>query len=119
MRYHLSGKYANGDQYSDVFPSLKELRETHDECTQSCGEFVNDSFTAFSEDENTGEQTPIEIRDLFQYPELLPKKIQKILEKIGDDLTYKSCENLIKKLKPMGYTFDYYLDATPYNLRKI
>ncbi len=56
--------------------------------------------------------------DLFEHPELLPKEVQTILNEFTEP-TYKECKQLLEKLKPLGYTFDYYLDAIPYNLQKI
>ena len=56
--------------------------------------------------------------DLFDSPEKLPKKVRKILNTWQED-TYEECERMIKELKPHGYTFEYYLDGTPFNLRKI
>lgn len=55
--------------------------------------------------------------DLFDHWETLPKKIQKIIASMDDD--YRTLEKTLKALKSHGYTFDYYLDAIPYNLRKI
>jgi hypothetical protein len=57
--------------------------------------------------------------DLFETPELLPTKVKALINRLTDSPTYKSNEALLKRLKPLGYTFDYYLDAIPYNLRKI
>jgi len=56
---------------------------------------------------------------LFDNPSLLPKEVQMILLSAGDDQTYENCEKLLNKLKPLGYTFEYYLDAVPFNLKKI
>lgn len=57
--------------------------------------------------------------DLFDKYELLPKKIQKILEDFGECATYDQCDKLLALLNPLGYTFEYGLDATPYGLQKI
>lgn len=59
-------------------------------------------------------------KDLFECPESLPKRVQKILSKYEEsDLTYKKCEKLLAELEYTGYTFEYYLDAQPFNLRRI
>jgi hypothetical protein len=60
-------------------------------------------------------------KDLFQHIDLLPVRAQKVLKKFEEysDLTYKQCENLLKQMEYVGYTFDYYLDAVPYDLRPI
>lgn len=59
-------------------------------------------------------------KDLFECPESLPKRVLKILSKYEvSDLTYKKCEKLLAELEYTGYTFDYYLDAQPFNLRRI
>lgn len=63
--------------------------------------------------------TEVEEIDLFEHHERLPKKVQKILIKFGEVATYIECDKLLEALRPHGYTFDYYLDATPYNLRVI
>jgi hypothetical protein len=58
--------------------------------------------------------------DLFETPDKLPKKVQKVLLKYENDNTsFKICRKLLKELKPLGYTFEYGLDAMPYELRKI
>ncbi len=64
---------------------------------------------------NNETQTQQQI-DLFEYHELLPPQVQDILIKYGEIATYENCEKLLKELKPLGYTFDYYLDAVPFDL---
>ena len=60
------------------------------------------------------------MEDLFKTPEKLPAEVQEVLKKYEDwPGTYQACNDLLKELKPLGYEFDYYLDAEPYNLRKI
>lgn len=55
--------------------------------------------------------------DLFEHPELLPQRLQIVLSKVEDDLTYDQCAALLARVERMGYTFEWGLDATPYNLR--
>lgn len=61
--------------------------------------------------------------DLFQHSEKQPKELKFILdkynEKIENGLTYEEVKNLEKEVNKIGYTFDYGLDAVPYNLRKM
>lgn len=59
------------------------------------------------------------MRDLFEHQEELPQEVQKIIASFNRaDNTYENCEILDKNLKRVGYTCDYGLDASPYNLRK-
>jgi len=55
--------------------------------------------------------------DLFETPEILPQNIQDILIEYGEIETYDQCQKLLNELNLHGYTFNYYLDAQPYNLR--
>jgi hypothetical protein len=57
--------------------------------------------------------------DLFETPELIPQRLQIVFAKFDDTMTYTQCEALLRRVERMGYTFDYELDATPYNLRPI
>lgn len=62
------------------------------------------------------------MKDLFETPELIPSDVQAILESFNeDDFTnsYQDLERLLKLIEPLGYTFDYSLDAEPYGLRPI
>jgi len=62
----------------------------------------------------------IEEEDLFENYDELPVNIQDVLSSYQDeDGDYADLEEMQKELKPLGYTFDYGLDAVPFNLRKI
>lgn len=56
--------------------------------------------------------------DLFATPELLPAEVQAVLEEFSEmDESYENCGKLQDALEAHGYTFSWYLDAVPYNLR--
>jgi hypothetical protein len=57
--------------------------------------------------------------DLFEHYEELPKKVQDIIAEFGDTVGYLECQSLLIQLEPFGYTFEYDLDAIPYDLRKV
>ena len=60
--------------------------------------------------------------DLFEHYEMLPESIQAIIDQHcpdGDDMTYKECEAMLIDMDKSGYTFEYGLDASPFNLTKI
>ena len=60
------------------------------------------------------------MKDLFETPELIPNDVQAILETFNEDADdYQELDRLLAELEPLGYTFDYYLDAEPYGLRPI
>jgi hypothetical protein len=60
------------------------------------------------------------MEDLFDTPEALPLEVQAILEKYSNkDFNYKNCGNLVDELEQVGYTCEYGLDASPYDLRKV
>lgn len=58
------------------------------------------------------------MNDLFETPELIPQNAMSIIDTFQDN-TYEECERVKKELETIGYTFDYYLDAEPYSLRKL
>ncbi len=58
------------------------------------------------------------MKDLFETPELIPNNVMSILETFEDN-TYDECDRIQNELEQIGYTFDYYLDAEPFNLRKL
>lgn len=62
--------------------------------------------------------------DLFEYLDALPQNIRKIVESYGakfaaDGDSYILCQTFLNELIPLGYTFEYGLDAVPYNLRQL
>jgi hypothetical protein len=57
--------------------------------------------------------------DLLENFEALPIEVQNLINSFGDDFTYDKCDSLLIALSPLGYTFEYGLDAQPYNLTKI
>jgi len=58
--------------------------------------------------------------DLFDFPKLIPFKVQEILDTFTfDDNSYETCDELVKSLESIGYTCDYGLDAIPYELKKL
>jgi hypothetical protein len=60
------------------------------------------------------------MKDLFETPELIPENVQAVLESFDEEADpYHELDRVLKEIEPMGYTFDYYLDADPYGLRPI
>jgi len=60
------------------------------------------------------------MQDLFTTPEQLPTEVHEILSDFSErENTYENCAQLEEALKPHGYTFEWGLDAEPYDLRKI
>lgn len=63
-------------------------------------------------------------KDLFEAPELLPNPIKAILSRYNDleiekGIEYTDLINMGKEMAIYGYSFDFYLDCVPYNLKKI
>jgi hypothetical protein len=60
------------------------------------------------------------MKDLFETPELIPNEIQAILDTIDQDADqYVELTRIVREIEPLGYTFDFYLDAEPFGLRPI
>jgi uncharacterized protein (UPF0254 family) len=60
--------------------------------------------------------------DLFEDYDDIPENVQKVLDKHSDAFEnedYKGLEKAKKDLEKIGYTFEYGLDGTAYDLRKI
>jgi len=59
--------------------------------------------------------------DLFEFYNLIPTNIQAILDKYDnlDELSYIECAQMLEEVEAEGYTFEYYLDAEPFHLRKV
>lgn len=54
--------------------------------------------------------------DLF---ENLPSELVDLFDNIEGELDYDQLKTLQNQCEQRGFTFDYYLDATPYNLRSL
>jgi hypothetical protein len=65
------------------------------------------------------------MQDLFENQDLLPKKVRAIVKKFdtkfckGSADGYQLCRDFLTALEPHGYTFEYGLDAVPYDLQKV
>jgi hypothetical protein len=64
------------------------------------------------------------MKDLFECPNKLPSKIQVILRRFNDleikrGIQYADLVKMGKEMAKNGYSFDFYLDCVPYNLRKV
>ena len=64
------------------------------------------------------------MKDLFDYYMEMPKKLFIICDKwqIKQEhygLNYKDCDNFLKEVETIGYTFEYGLNAEPFNLKKL
>lgn len=57
--------------------------------------------------------------DLFEFFDTLPIPVQDAINEAGEVDTYEQCEALRWQLNALGFDFEYYLDAAPYNLHKI
>jgi len=60
-------------------------------------------------------------KDLFQHIETLPLEVQNVLNEFEEkwDESYEMCRLMKERLEELGYTFEYYLDAIPYDLKKM
>ncbi len=57
--------------------------------------------------------------DLFEHYDSLPDNVKEVIDKYSElNESYENCKNMLKELQPLGYHFDWYLDAIPYNLTK-
>lgn len=63
------------------------------------------------------------MKDLFEFYEDQPQELKIICDswqdRIEDGLSYEQCKEFLNEVEAIGYTFSYYLDAEPYNLRPI
>ena len=58
--------------------------------------------------------------DLFEIYETLPMEVQEVINNFSEkDNDYDNCAQLVEELEAVGYTCDYGLDASPYDLKQI
>jgi hypothetical protein len=63
-------------------------------------------------------------KDLFEHPNELPENVKAILRRYNDletenGIQYTDLMQMGKEMAVNGYSFDFYLDCVPYNLKKI
>lgn len=118
--------YFNLDEKQRLEELRKELRAERI-CTgkllelQSLSKYIDKGDVELLEAAGLPEFDEDETTDLFETPELIPDNVRAVFDRYcdGDDLSYETIFKLHTEIELLGYTFDYYLDATPYNLRKI
>ena len=60
------------------------------------------------------------MKDLFEDIKSLPAPVQAIIGAFDDNnCSYAECSKMEAALMPLGYTFEWGLDGTPYDLQKI
>ena len=60
------------------------------------------------------------MKDLFETHEVIPTEIQAVLDTIDQDADpYIELAKIAREIEPLGYTFDFYLDAEPFGLRPV
>lgn len=57
--------------------------------------------------------------DLFEHMDELPVPVQNVLSKYENAESYTELHRMGKELRKLGYSFDYGLDAIPYNLKQL
>ena len=82
-------------------------------------EALVESFSQLSEALENGLDIGISVGfiDLFEHYDLIPDNIKSILDKYSETYSYTDCASMLAEIESQGYTFDYGLDAQPYNLR--
>lgn len=65
--------------------------------------------------------SPDSAPDLFENLDQLPDPVLAIIQDYSNEseLAYQECKEFQLRLESIGYTFEYYLDAVPFNLRPI
>ncbi len=102
---HGAGFWDRGLPNGDKLTELCKMIEFHGEVYTGDDEIVHID----------GSEAPL---DLFANYELLPQEIQDVLKECEEfEDTYEDCDKLVAKLEAVGYTCDYYLDASPFHLR--
>lgn len=61
-----------------------------------------------------------ETGDLFEFQENLPIEVREIIFQFeNSNLSYEDCKIFVCELEKVGYSCEYGLDASPYNLKKL
>ena len=61
--------------------------------------------------------------DYFERPDMIPPNVQNVLNKyeykLVNGILYDELAQMLEDINKVGWTFEYYLDAEPYNLKPI
>ena len=60
------------------------------------------------------------MKDYFETPEEIPTEVKTVLDSLDSDgCSYSELDNVLGEIELLGWTFDYGLDAVPYDLRPL
>lgn len=85
---------------------------------KNSNKYVKSTYNTFH-NYGTGGSTDEQI-DLFETPENIPPQVQEILNNYSEEIEngdYKGLSNAVEELEQIGYTFDFYVDGSAYDLR--
>ena len=79
---------------------------------------IIDYYKSEEEEDETEEETK---KDLFEFYEDQPEELKELLSHYEsfEELDYEELRAMRAECEKIGYTFDFYLDAQPYDLRKL
>lgn len=112
------------EKAKEIFISgLFSLYELHDDSSES----LIEGFDQLNDALANGLSIGIEVGftsddiDLFQHIDRLPKSVQYTIELYNnlETLTYNDCKAFLIDMENQGYTFEYGLDAEPFNLKRM
>lgn len=104
------------------FSGLFSLYELHDDSSESLIEGFDQLNLALEQGATIGIEVGFtnDDIDLFEYVERLPKSVQHTIELYNlETLTYNDCKAFLIDMENQGYTFEFGLDAQPYDLRRM
>lgn len=109
-----------GEEYGEL--TSKEIVKAYNSDWNDLDKNIKNRFANHTREgqyEHGGE-TDEEGVDLFEDYDDQPQEVQDILEKYDfEDADYQTLKKLKIELNAIGYTFDYDMDGSPYDLRKI
>jgi len=112
------------DKAKEIFISgLFPLYELHDDSSESLIEGFDQLNEALANGLNIGIEVGFtnDDIDLFQHVDRLPKNIKYTIERYtdSDSFSYDDCRAMLEDMENQGYTFEYGLDAEPFNLKRM
>jgi hypothetical protein len=100
--------------------AMAKYGEDENEAWEESYEDFKEDFYKMAKGGMMADGGEVEGVDLFEDYDDQPQEVQVILANYDmEDNDYETLQNLKSELEPIGYTFDFGLDAEPYDLRKI